>query len=232
MARNAGRFFGKRDFSAKRFSSAKALVANGVIATTEIRVSHFAFLIQALVRYFGRKTSMLCLARRSFVSRLLLLSIVISTAGQAMADTLYEQPLFNFSETSNIVYGTGLVQNGASSENLTLDVYRPTQIARPCFHNTPGDGADLRRRIRFRDKADMASLAEEYATLGYVVVSINYRIITICRRIRRPARPITSRLTATGIRYLPRSATGRQCDQRGGARRRDRHDVLPPMPRR
>ena len=119
---------------------------------------------------------MLCLARRSFVSRLLLLSIVISTAGQAMADTLYEQPLFNFSETSNIVYGTGLVQNGASSENLTLDVYRPTQIATPVPANTPAIVLIHGGGFVSGDKADMASLAEEYATLGYVVVSINYRM--------------------------------------------------------
>ncbi len=92
------------------------------------------------------------------------------------AATLYHDPLFGVQATSNVLYGQGLVQNGASNENLLLDVYRPVQVATPLPAETPAIVLVHGGGFVSGDKADMAPLAEQYASLGYVVVSIDYRL--------------------------------------------------------
>jgi hypothetical protein len=53
---------------------------------------------------------------------------LLAICGVASAGTLYQDPLFGVKTTSNLIYGTGRVNNGASSKNLTLDLYQPKKI--------------------------------------------------------------------------------------------------------
>ena len=92
------------------------------------------------------------------------------------AAALYHDLLFGVQTTSNVVYGQGLVQNGASSESLKLDVYQPVQGSTPLPAETPAIVLVHGGGFFSGDKTDMAPLAQEYAMLGYVVVSINYRM--------------------------------------------------------
>jgi len=97
-------------------------------------------------------------------------------AVHAFAATLYYDPLFGVQTTSNVTYGTGLVQNGSSSMNLKLDIYQPKQLATPLPATTPAIVLVHGGGFISGDKSDMAPLALQYASLGYVVVSINYRM--------------------------------------------------------
>ncbi|HEY1601098.1 MAG TPA: alpha/beta hydrolase fold domain-containing protein [Pirellulales bacterium] len=103
--------------------------------------------------------------------------VLFSVTPRLLAADLYHDQLFGVQTTSNIVYGTGPTNNGASTESLELDLYQPTQVtpipvpaATPAIVLVHGGG------FIDGDKTDMAPLAEEYASLGYVVVSINYRM--------------------------------------------------------
>jgi acetyl esterase/lipase len=44
------------------------------------------------------------------------------------AGTAYVDNIFGVAKTSNIIYGTGAINNGSGSTNLRLDLYRPTDI--------------------------------------------------------------------------------------------------------
>jgi acetyl esterase/lipase len=94
----------------------------------------------------------------------------------ALAAGLYHDFLFGVQQTSNIVYGAGPTNNGATTMNLTLDIYRPTMIATPVPSSTPAIVLVHGGGFVSGDKSDMAPLAEAYAALGYVVASINYRM--------------------------------------------------------
>lgn len=89
---------------------------------------------------------------------------------------LYRDFLFGVQTTSNLVYGTGPINNGADTMNLTLDLYRPTVVATPLPASTPAIVLVHGGGFIGGDKLDMAPLAQAYATLGYVVASINYRM--------------------------------------------------------
>ncbi len=92
------------------------------------------------------------------------------------AAAVYRDFLFGVQTTSNIVYGTGPTNNGATTMNLTLDLYRPTMIATPLPSSTPAIALVHGGGFIGGDKLDMAPLAQAYASLGYVVASINYRM--------------------------------------------------------
>ena len=94
----------------------------------------------------------------------------------ALAADLFRSPQFGVQVTPNITYGTGAVQNGASTANLTLDLYQPTPVATPLPAQSPAIVLVHGGGFIGGDKADMAPLAQEYASLGYVVMSINYRM--------------------------------------------------------
>ena len=80
-------------------------------------------------------------------------------------------------ETDNIVYGTAPVNNPPSSlESLTLDLYQPTFIGTPVPANAPAVVLIHGGGFVGGDKADMREIAQEYTSLGYTVVSINYRM--------------------------------------------------------
>ena len=111
---------------------------------------------------------------------LLACAAVLAVASRLPASTLYEDDtLFTVQKTSNIVYGTGQVSDGnnnVSSTNLQLDIYRPVQTTVPVPANTPAIILVHGGGFVNGDKGDMSDLAIEYASLGYVVASINYRM--------------------------------------------------------
>jgi acetyl esterase/lipase len=94
----------------------------------------------------------------------------------ATAVTVYRDVLFGVQPTFNVVYGTGPTNDGGATMDLTLDVYRPTMIATPVPSSTPAIVLVHGGGFVGGDKLDMAPLAQAYASLGYVVASINYRM--------------------------------------------------------
>jgi acetyl esterase/lipase len=103
-------------------------------------------------------------------------ALVACLTSSASAATLYREFLFGVQQTSNIVYGAGPTNNGATTMNLTLDIYRPTMFATPVPTSTPAIVLVHGGGFVSGDKADLAALAQAYASLGYVVASINYRM--------------------------------------------------------
>ncbi len=108
-------------------------------------------------------------------------SLSLIVASQALADSPYQDAVYLPSETDNIQYGTGLTNNGASTKALMLDVYRP--VVDPDYNipvptNTPaiilvhGGGFESTTE----NKSEFQPLADVYASLGYVVYSIDYRL--------------------------------------------------------
>jgi acetyl esterase/lipase len=106
----------------------------------------------------------------------LIFIVLLALAQQSQADSAFEDPLYGVQTTSNITYGTGPVNNGASTENLELDLYQPVQIATPLPAVSPAIVLIHGGGFIDGDKTDLTQLAQEYTSLGYVVVSINYRL--------------------------------------------------------
>src|SRR5258705_10884418 len=76
--------------------------------------------------------------------------------------------------TSNITYGSNVTYTG-SSQTLQLDVYQPagdTALARPLIIIAHG-GSFL---FGSKTGTDVVPLCHDFAKMGYVVVSINYRL--------------------------------------------------------
>lgn len=104
--------------------------------------------------------------------------LVLAGPAASQAGTAFYDPIYGFSKTSNIVYGTGLVDNGGGTLDLKLDLYRPTDIgggalpaASPGLVMIHGGG------FIDRDKSDIAPFAQIFASYGYTVASINYRML-------------------------------------------------------
>lgn len=79
-----------------------------------------------------------------------------------------------FTETENIPYGSNIDFEGNETE-LLLDVYQPlgdTEVSRPLIifaHGGSFVGGS-------KDEIDVAPLCEDFARMGYVTASINYRL--------------------------------------------------------
>jgi acetyl esterase/lipase len=88
-------------------------------------------------------------------------------------------PTYGVSKTSDIVYGTGLINNGAATLDLLLDIYRPTVISEPLPDKSPGIVAIHGGAWQVGSKTDssVSQFASLLASLGYVVTSINYRLL-------------------------------------------------------
>jgi para-nitrobenzyl esterase len=103
---------------------------------------------------------------------------LLAISSVTSAATIYQNPVFGVKTTSNLVYGTGLVSNGLSSENLTLDLYQPTQIGATAV---PASSPTILwihgGSWQTGDKTDDASLVSSWASYGYNVVSIDYRLL-------------------------------------------------------
>lgn len=111
------------------------------------------------------------MVRTAWAAVLLLFLVSPSLAGAVFHDSLFGVQL-----TSNVTYGTGPTNNGAGTANLKLDIYRPVQLSTPLPATSPVIVLIHGGGFISGDKTDMAPLAQEYASLGYVVASINYRM--------------------------------------------------------
>jgi acetyl esterase/lipase len=107
----------------------------------------------------------------------LALLIVLSLAAAPLdAASPFNDPVFGSHQTSNIQYGTGPINNGATSFSLTLDMVQPTNIGVPVPAVSPGIVLIHGGSFTSGSKSDLDGLAATYATYGYNVVSINYRL--------------------------------------------------------
>ncbi len=109
--------------------------------------------------------------------KVILFSVAVVLAPtSSFAASLYLDPLFGVQKTSNITYGTGLVNNGGSSIDLKLDFYQPTDIGTPVPASRPtilfmhGGG------WQGGNKNSVAQ-ANVWVSRGYNVASINYRLL-------------------------------------------------------
>jgi acetyl esterase/lipase len=102
--------------------------------------------------------------------------VLLLLASSSQAGVLFHDSLFGVQVTPNVTYGTGPVNNGAGTMNLKLDIYRPVQVATPLPATSPVIVLIHGGGFIGGDKTDMAPLAQQYASLGYVVASINYRM--------------------------------------------------------
>ena len=109
---------------------------------------------------------------------LLLTTLICAGATQSNAQCLngrYISQVFSADNvTSNIQYGSNLSYTG-SSQNLQLDVYQPTGdtlSARPLIILAHG-GSFL---FGSKTGSDVVPLCHDFAKMGYVVASINYRL--------------------------------------------------------
>ncbi len=108
--------------------------------------------------------------------------LMIAACGPSRAGPREERwfldPEFAYEVERNIVYATGAVRSPTVGEiDLLLDVYRPADAnlppLRPGFILIHGDGF----RHGGKTNATMVALASRYASLGYVSVSIDYRLV-------------------------------------------------------
>src|SRR5258708_4438357 len=78
----------------------------------------------------------------------------------------FNDPVFGSHQTSNLQYGTGLINNGATSFALTLDLVQPTDIGVPVPAVSPGIVLIHGGSFVSGSKSDLDSLAATYATYG------------------------------------------------------------------
>lgn len=102
--------------------------------------------------------------------------LLFALSTPVQAGTAFYDQIYGVQMTSNITYGTGPVANGAGTSNLKLDLYQPVQLATPLPAASPVVVLVHGGGFIAGDKTDMAPLAQVYASLGYVVASINYRM--------------------------------------------------------
>ena len=113
--------------------------------------------------------------------RFLIFAAIAAAVGavQESAAQDFREPRFEVRETFDVVYGVGRVNYPAPGDKpLILDLYEPIgldpSVRRPAFVAVHGGGwvqGDKRT-----PNANMANLARELASRGYVAVSINYRL--------------------------------------------------------
>jgi dienelactone hydrolase len=121
---------------------------------------------------------------RGLLSLLAAVLLVLLVAGCSIArpggtgTIRYRDPIFTaVTKTADIQYGSAVPQGATTAIPLKLDLYRPTgdtQTKRPAVVWVHGGGYCC------GDKGGgpAADLAQKFAKLGYVTVSINYRLIS------------------------------------------------------
>jgi hypothetical protein len=113
--------------------------------------------------------------RHSSVCFLLLAAAGVS-ASSTFANLLYIDPLYGVQVTSNVVYGTGLVNNG-QTKNLLADIYQPVDIGLPVQNNRPAiviqDGGAWTSAKKTRPR--VTTPAYYLAARGYTVIVTDYR---------------------------------------------------------
>lgn len=110
------------------------------------------------------------------VKMLLLFAVVVLAPAGSFAASLYLDPLFGVQKSSNITYGTGLVNNGASSIDLKLDFYQPTDIGTPVPSSRPTIMFMHGGGWQGGNKNGVAQ-ANVWVSRGYNVASIDYRLL-------------------------------------------------------
>jgi acetyl esterase/lipase/formylglycine-generating enzyme required for sulfatase activity len=170
------------------YGLASSLAAGGFAPTTEL--DSIGFRVALIPDGFVPEPSTLALAgcgllglaatglrsrRRRWAARVAGFAALLGAASSidtASASTLFVDPLFGVNVTQNVQYGTN-VDGGGNPVVLDLDVYQPTGAGLPA--TLPG--IVLMHGGSFVDgnKSNMATTAFNFASRGYVAVSINYR---------------------------------------------------------
>lgn len=109
----------------------------------------------------------------------LALSVILSLWTCRAEAAPFHDPTYGVAVTSNIIYGTGPINNGAGTLDLLLDIYRPTNIGQPPPATSPGivfiHGGSWTSGSKTESYA--VDFGNFFASLGYVVSSINYRLL-------------------------------------------------------
>lgn len=96
---------------------------------------------------------------------------------QLLAAAAYHDPIFGVQVNSNIAYGTGATNNGNSTTTLQLDLYRPTDIGQGAVPaNNPALVLIHGGGFTSGNKNDLALAGRMFASYGYTVASISYRL--------------------------------------------------------
>jgi len=94
---------------------------------------------------------------------------------QTNAPNLFVQENFSVEKTDGLIYATGIVRSPEIAEkDLLLDVYQPTGIQVPKLK--PGVVLVHAGAFQYGDRSLQAENAEIFAKLGYVAISIDYRL--------------------------------------------------------
>lgn len=110
-------------------------------------------------------------------SALFALQVSAQTTALDCAGNRYHQAIFTTStKTANVQYGTNFKQDGTTPENLLLDVYTPDGDAdtdRPLILLAHGGS------FIGGSKADVEAQCRILASMGYVAVSMDYRLLSL-----------------------------------------------------
>lgn len=105
-----------------------------------------------------------------------LVALVGFSASSAVGNLLYIDPLYGVQVTSNVVYGTGLVNSG-QTKNLLADIYQPVDIGLPVQAHRPAiviqDGGAWTSASKTRSR--VTTPAMYLAARGYTVIVTDYR---------------------------------------------------------
>ncbi len=96
------------------------------------------------------------------------------------AGTAYYDPIYGMATTSNLVYGAGAINGPGGSLNLLLDLYQPTDVGQGALPAaSPGIVFIHGGAWQIGSKTDSYAVdfGNFWASRGYVVTSINYRLL-------------------------------------------------------
>ncbi|MEX2113531.1 MAG: alpha/beta hydrolase [Pirellulales bacterium] len=112
-----------------------------------------------------------------------LATLLVLVGGWALplhAGTAYFDPIYGVATTSNLVYGAGAINGGGGSLNLLLDLYQPTDVGQGALPAaSPGIVFIHGGAWQIGSKTDSYAVdfGNFWASRGYVVASINYRLL-------------------------------------------------------
>lgn len=99
--------------------------------------------------------------------------VMVSSA--ALCASRYDEPRYDVRASRDIVYGVGAVRGGTGTIALTLDLYEPIgapEAYRPVLVTVHGGGF----LVGDKSASEHVALGEFFASRGFAVVSINYRL--------------------------------------------------------
>lgn len=113
------------------------------------------------------------------LARIAVWVVLLAWSLPAQAGTAFHDPIYGVDVTSNILYGDGPINADPHNRNLYLDLYRPIDIGQGALPaQSPGIVLIHGGGFIEGDKADerMELVSRAYASYGYIVASINYRL--------------------------------------------------------